>query len=88
MAKSYVVYGQKGTGSVPVEATLLLLGERYEMVERADWDQGTATSRVVDISKPSLVGGTHGQTDHEPRRCRVRRHRRERPLHFESRSNQ
>ena len=40
MARPYVVYGQKGTGSVPVEATLLLLGERYELVERADWDQG------------------------------------------------
>ena len=57
MARPYVVYGQKGTGSVPVAATLLLLGERYEMVERADWDQGTATSRVVDISNLSLVGG-------------------------------
>jgi hypothetical protein len=57
MAKPHVVYGQKGTGSVPVEAMLLLLGERYEMVERADWDQGTATSRVVDISNLSLVGG-------------------------------
>jgi GST-like protein len=33
--KPYVVYGQKGTGSVPVEATLLLLGEPYEVVERA-----------------------------------------------------
>jgi hypothetical protein len=33
--KRYVVYGQKGTGSVPVEAALLLLGERYELVERA-----------------------------------------------------
>jgi GST-like protein len=35
MAKPYVVYGQKGTGSVPVEAALLLLGEPYEVVERA-----------------------------------------------------
>ena len=30
----YVVYGQKGTGSVPVEATLLLLGEPYQVIER------------------------------------------------------
>ena len=34
MGKGYVVYGQKGTGSVPVEATLILLGEPYELVER------------------------------------------------------
>jgi GST-like protein len=34
MSKRYVVYGQKGTGSVPVEATLLLLGEPYEVIER------------------------------------------------------
>lgn len=33
MAGSYVVYGQKGSGSVPVEATLLLLGEPYELVQ-------------------------------------------------------
>ena len=30
MDKPCVVYGQKGTGSVPVEAALLLLGEPYE----------------------------------------------------------
>ena len=42
MAKSYVVYGQKGTGSVPVEATLLLLGERYELVERAPTEKPDA----------------------------------------------
>jgi hypothetical protein len=29
MAGSYVVYGRNGTGSVPVEATLLLLGQPY-----------------------------------------------------------
>jgi GST-like protein len=42
MAKPYVVYGQKGTGSVPVEATLLLLGERYELVERAPTEKPEA----------------------------------------------
>ena len=30
-----MVYGQKGTGSVPVEATLLLLGEPYELLQPA-----------------------------------------------------
>jgi GST-like protein len=33
MAGSYVVYGRSGTGSVPVEATLLLLGAPYEVKE-------------------------------------------------------
>jgi GST-like protein len=35
VSKPYVVYGQKGTGSVPVEATLLLLGEPYELLQPA-----------------------------------------------------
>ncbi|HEX5079093.1 MAG TPA: glutathione S-transferase family protein, partial [Geminicoccaceae bacterium] len=35
MTRPYVVYGQKGTGSVPVEATLLLLGEPYELLQPA-----------------------------------------------------
>ena len=29
MSSPYIVYGQKGSGSVSVEATLLLLGEPY-----------------------------------------------------------
>jgi GST-like protein len=33
-----VVYGQKGTGSVPVEATLRLLGEPYELKQPASWE--------------------------------------------------
>jgi GST-like protein len=44
MAKPYVVYGQKGTGSVPVEAALLLLGEPYEVVERAPRENPEAGS--------------------------------------------
>jgi GST-like protein len=33
MAEEYVVYGAQGTGSVPVEATLTLLGLPYRVVE-------------------------------------------------------
>ena len=33
MVGRYVVYGLRGTGSVPIEATLLLLGEPYELKE-------------------------------------------------------
>jgi GST-like protein len=60
---SYVVYGQKGTGSVPVEATLLLLGEPYELLERAPTAKpeagdigGEAMARVNPIQQiPALV---------------------------------
>src|SRR5687767_9415396 len=31
----YVVYGQKGSGSVPVEAALTLIGAPYEVIERS-----------------------------------------------------
>jgi GST-like protein len=63
MDKRYVVYGQKGTGSVPVEATLLLLGEPYEVVERAPLDDqeagglgAEAVARVNPLQQvPALV---------------------------------
>lgn len=42
MDEPYVVYGQKGTGSVPVEATLLLLGEAYELRQPATWESPEA----------------------------------------------
>jgi GST-like protein len=51
VAKPYVVYAQKGTGSVPVEATLLLLGEPYELVERAP----TEKPRAGDISEEEMA---------------------------------
>ena len=35
MDQRYAAHGQKGTGSVPIEAILLLPGEPYEVVERA-----------------------------------------------------
>ena len=42
MDKPYVVYGQKGSGSVPVEAALLLLGKPYKVVERAPTEKPAA----------------------------------------------
>ncbi len=53
MAKPYVVYGRKGTGSVPVEATLLLLGEPYEVVERGPFEDRPAGNPLQQI--PVLV---------------------------------
>lgn len=51
MTKPYVVYGQKGAGSVPVEATLLLLGEPYKLVERAP----TERPEAGDISDDEMA---------------------------------
>jgi GST-like protein len=54
--KRYVVYGQKGTGSVPVEATLLLLGEPYEVIERGpseDRPAGNPMQQVPVLAMPN-----------------------------------
>jgi GST-like protein len=53
VTKPYVVYGQKGTGSVPVEATLLLLGEPYEVVERGPSEDRPAGNPMQQV--PVLV---------------------------------
>ena len=57
MAQPYVVYGQKGTGSVPVEATLLLLGEPYELVERRPGDDRPAGSPMRQVPVLRLPDG-------------------------------
>jgi GST-like protein len=48
VSKPYVVYGQKGTGSVPVEATLLLLGEPYELLQPAQSENPQAGDLNAD----------------------------------------
>lgn len=47
----YVVYGQKGSGSVAVEATLLLLGEPYELIQPAP----SQNPRAGDISEKEMA---------------------------------
>ena len=44
MMSEYVVYGAAGSGSVPVEAALTLLGEPYRVVERVVWADKAARS--------------------------------------------
>ena len=63
MSSPYIVYGQKGSGSVSVEATLLLLGEPYEVVERTpegdspgEEDLSAAAMARVSITCSSAVG--------------------------------
>jgi GST-like protein len=48
MAKQYIIYGQKGSGSVPVEATLLLLGEPFEVMERVPEERPAAAGMTAD----------------------------------------
>jgi GST-like protein len=51
LTKPFVVYGQKGSGSVAVEATLLLLGEPYELIQPAP----SQTSEADDISEQEMA---------------------------------
>jgi GST-like protein len=48
MVNPYVVYGQKGSGSVPVEAALLLLGEPFEIVERVPEENPSAPGMTAE----------------------------------------
>jgi len=56
MGKPCMVYGQKGTGSVPVEATLLLLSQPYEVIERGrseDRPAGNPMQQVPVLALPT-----------------------------------
>lgn len=55
----YTVYGAKGSGSVPVEATLHLLGLPYRVVEVANWLGEEARAELARVNPlgqvPALV---------------------------------
>ena len=59
MDKPLVVYGAKGSGSVPVEAALTLLGLPYEVVEAATWEGDDQRAKVEAVNPlrqvPALV---------------------------------
>ena len=59
MDKPYVVYGAKGSGSVPVEAVLTLLGLPYEVVEARAWEGEAEQAKVGAVNPmrqvPALV---------------------------------
>jgi GST-like protein len=44
------VYGAEGSGSVPIEATLTLLGIPYQVVEAATWVETEARERVSAVN--------------------------------------
>jgi GST-like protein len=59
MTEGYLVYGAAGSGSVPVEATLTLLGEPYRVAERAVWEDEAAAAEMAAVNPlrqvPALV---------------------------------
>jgi GST-like protein len=59
MAQGYVVYGAAGSGSVPVEAALTLLGESYELSEDAAFSAADRDRRAAAVNPlrqvPALV---------------------------------
>jgi len=53
------VYGAEGSGSIPIEATLTLLGVPYKLIEGTTWADETARKRVAQVNPmrqvPTLV---------------------------------
>jgi len=59
MAGDYVVYGGQGSGSVPVEAALTLIGAPYRVIERRVWEDAAAAEEMAKVNPqrqvPALV---------------------------------
>ncbi len=59
MDKPFVVFGAAGSGSVPVEAALTLIGLPYEVVEAPTWEGDEPRDRVAAVNPmrqvPALV---------------------------------
>lgn len=59
MNQAYTIYGALGSGSVPVEATLTLLGQPYTVIEAPTWEGAAQQAKVFDVNPlkqiPALV---------------------------------
>lgn len=59
MNPAYTIYGALGSGSVPVEATLTLLGQPYAVVEAPTWEGEAQQAKVAGVNPlrqiPALV---------------------------------
>lgn len=59
MTGDYLVYGGQGSGSVPVEAALTLIGAPYRVIERRVWEDKAAAKEMARINPlrqvPALV---------------------------------
>ena len=51
MNQPYIVHGAAGSGSIPVEATLTLLGLPYEVVENAPWESEAKADAVGQVNR-------------------------------------
>ncbi|MBO9707065.1 MAG: glutathione S-transferase family protein [Caulobacter sp.] len=55
----YTIYGALGSGSVPVEAALTLLGQSYDVVEAPTWEGQAQQAKVAGVNPlrqiPALV---------------------------------
>ena len=56
---TFKIYGALGSGSVPVEATLTLLGQPYAVIEAPTWEGATQQAKVAGVNPlkqiPALV---------------------------------
>ena len=56
---TYTVYGAAGSGSVPVEAALTLIGAPYKVVEAVTWEGEAQRGKVAAVNPmrqiPALV---------------------------------
>ncbi|RYF92896.1 MAG: glutathione S-transferase family protein [Caulobacteraceae bacterium] len=52
MDKAFTLYGAAGSGSVPVEATLTLLGLPYALVEAPAWEKDAAVQATIARVNP------------------------------------
>ena len=56
---TYTVYGAAGSGSVPVEAALTLIGAPYRVIEAATWEGDAERDQVAPVNQmrqiPALI---------------------------------
>jgi GST-like protein len=59
MNQAYTIFGALGSGSVPVEATLTLLGQPYSVIEAPTWKGAAQQAKVAGVNPlkqiPALV---------------------------------
>jgi GST-like protein len=59
MNSAYTIYGALGSGSVPVEATLTLLGQPYAVIEAPTWEGEAQQAKLIGVNPlkqiPALV---------------------------------
>lgn len=59
MSEQYVVYGAAGSGSVPVEAALTLIGADFRVVERPTWESEAIREEMATVNPlrqvPALI---------------------------------